>query len=208
MEEKRCWVQLERVEVVLKDTEQIQMRPGHMEESRPEEIGTPGDFGLKKVKQGHTKSSGRVKVKCDECGKFISKKCLLNHKKIVHRGEALFKCWVGDCGLKFSSNWSLSDHKRVDHGYPKLRCKVVGCGSEFLIRKELDNHGQRHQGKTECDECGKSMSSSHLSTHKKLVHRGEKPIYLSQLTKLSLSYVFISSKKVKGYFCLKTFSSI
>ena len=31
-------------------------------------------------------------------------------------------------------------------------------------------------------------------------------IYLSQLTKLSLSYVFISSKKVKGHFCLKPFS--
>ena len=29
--------------------------------------------------------------------------------------------------------------------------------------------------KVKCDECGKGMSPGHLSTHKKLVHKGEKP---------------------------------
>ena len=176
MEEKKCWVQLERVEVVLKNTvnvtEEAKMGPGHMEENKPGELET------KKAIQGPTESPRQSmnKVKCDECGKFLSsKKCLLMHRRTVHRGETPFKCWVGDCGKGFSNSRGLADHKRVNHGYPKLRCKVEGCGSEFLFQSASQNHGRTHEDKSECDECGKRMSKHHLSTHKKLVHRGVKP---------------------------------
>ena len=175
VEEKKCWVQLERVEVVLKNTEQVQIRSEHREETGSKKIGTPGGLGPKKAKQGPAESPDRDKVKCDECGKSLSKKCLLNHKKIVHRGEAPFKCWVEDCGLGFASSRGLADHKRVNHGHPKMRCKVEGCGSEFLFCREFENHGRSHESKSECEECGKIMYRHHLSTHKKLVHRGEKP---------------------------------
>ena len=175
VEEKKCLVQLERVAFVLKNTEQVQMRPGHMEEIRTKKIGTPGDLGPKKGKDGPTESPGRVQVKCDECGKYISKSGLLNHKRVVHRGEKPFKCTVGDCDKRFSEKIKLADHRRVTHGFPKLECKVDGCGSEFLLRSAADIHHRAHKIKAECDECGKSMSASHLSIHKKRVHGGNKP---------------------------------
>ena len=175
MEEKRCWVQLQQVEVALKNTEQVQMRPGHMEESRPKKVGPPGELRLKKARKHPNDALGRGKVKCDECGKSLSKSTLQRHKRVVHRGEVPYKCWVGDCGMEFANTSSLSNHKRLNHGYPKLRCKVEGCGSEFLIRSQFDYHRQTHKGKIECDECGKSIYSKNFSTHKKLVHKGEKP---------------------------------
>ena len=173
VEEQRCWVQLEQVEVVLKNTEQVQMRP--------KKIGTSGELGPKQAKEGPTESSGRDKVECDECGKSLSKACLLNHKRIVHRGETPYKCWVEDCGIGFASSSRLADHKRVNHGYPKMKCKVEGCGSEFLLRSEFHSHCQTHQGKIECDECGKSISPRYLSAHKKEVHRGEKPFACKEI---------------------------
>ena len=175
VEEKKCWVQLERVEVVLKNTEQIQMRPGNMEETRSKKTGTPGEFGPKKAKQDPTESRSMDKVKCDECGKYLSKACLMHHKRTVHRGEKPSKCWVEGCGIGFANSRALADHKRVNHGYPKLKCKVEGCGSEFLFQHASEAHSRTHESKSACDECGKRMSRHHLSTHKKLVHRGEKP---------------------------------
>ena len=154
-------VQLERVEVDPKDAEPAQLIPGHMEETRPKKVGPPCDFGLKKAG-----SSRKEKVKCDECGKSVSKRHLLNHKRIVHRGETPHKCLVEDCGMMFALPRGLSDHQRVSHGYPKLRCRVEGCGSEFLFRSKSDAHGRTHRAKTECDECGKMMYTSNLSTHK------------------------------------------
>ena len=117
VEEKKCWVQLECVEVVLKNTEQVHMSPGHMEEDRSKTDGAPGELRLKKAKQGTTELSGRDKVKCDECGKFVSKKHLPKHKRIVHRGETPHKCTVEDCRMRFALPRGLSDHQRVNHGY-------------------------------------------------------------------------------------------
>ena len=77
--------------------------------------------------------------------------------------------------MMFALPRGLSDHQRVSHGYPKLRCRVEGCGSEFLFRSKSDAHGRTHRAKTECDECGKIMYTSNLSTHKREVHKGEKP---------------------------------
>ena len=175
VEMKKCWVQLQRVQVVLKTNEQVQMSTGQMEDDRSKTYGAPGELGLKMAKKRPTELPGRVKVKCDECGKSVSKRHLQNHKRIVHRGETPFTCTVANCGMMFTLPHGVSDHKRVNHGYPKLKCKVVGCGAEFFIRYKFDNHCRTHESKCECDECGKSMTSSYLSTHKQLVHRGEKP---------------------------------
>jgi len=175
VEETKCWVQFERVDVALKNTEQVQIRPGHMEETRSKSDEAPAELGLKKAKQPPTEFLGRERVECDECGKSLSKDCLMKHKRVVHRGEAPYKCLVGGCGIRFANSHSLSDHKRVTHGHPKLKCRVKGCESEFLLRSEFNSHFRTHKIKTECDECGKSMSPRHLSTHKRLAHRGEKP---------------------------------
>ena len=75
-------VQLERVEVDPKDAEEVPMRPGHMKETRAKKIGSSGER--------RTEGWGRIKVKCDECDKSLSKACLLNHKRINHRGRGLY----------------------------------------------------------------------------------------------------------------------
>ena len=175
LKEKKCWVQLERVEVAMKNTEQVQTRPAHMEETRLKKVGPPGELELQKAKKHPNDALGRGKVKCDECGQSLSKNNLQRHRVVVHRGVAPYKCWVGDCGMRFASTSRLANHRRVNHGYPKLMCEVEGCGSEFLLRSQLHSHRKTHQGKTDCDECGKSIASSYLSTHMQLVHRGEKP---------------------------------
>ena len=144
VEKMRCWVQLEQVEVVLKDTEQAQISPRHMEETGPKKVGTLVDLGPKhkQARPQPTEGWGKEKVECDECGQYLSKERLLNHRRIAHRGETPFKCWVGDCGKILRSNRGLYDHKRVHHGFPKLKCKVDGCGSEFLRQHKFDKHRQ------------------------------------------------------------------
>ena len=169
-----CWAQLEQVNP--KDAEEVPMRPEHMEETGAKEIVSSGELGPSQTRLPPTEDWGMDKVKCDECGKSVSKKHLLNHKRVVHRGETPYKCLVEDCGVRFASTRRLSDHKRVNHGYPKLRCKVKGCDSEFLFRSQFDYHSRTHQSlKTECEECGESVTASYLSTHIKLVHRGGNP---------------------------------
>ena len=159
----KSWVQLEQVEVDLKNTEEVQRK-----------LASSTELGPKKAILRATERWGRDKVKCDECGKSVSKAHLRNHKRVVHRGEVLlFRCLVGDCGTRFVNNRALCDHKRVNHGYPKLKCKFEGCGSEFLLQHKFDTHRRTHEGKTECDECGNKMHPSYIVTHKKIVHRGE-----------------------------------
>ena len=175
VEMKKCWVQLQRVQVALKTNEQVQMSQGHMEETRSKADVASGEHGPKMAKQHATESLGKDKVKCEECGKSVSKRHLLNHKRIVHRGETPHKCLVEDCGMMFALPRGLSDHQRGSHGDPKLRCRVQGCGSEFLFRHDFHNHERTHESKSECDECGKNMAPRHLPTHIKIAHRGEKP---------------------------------
>jgi len=252
VEKMRCWVQLEQVEVVLKDTEQVQMSPGHMEETRPKKVGTLGELGPKhkqarpypteetpfkcwvgdcgkilsgnralydhkRVHHGYRKLKCKVegcgsefllqrkfdnhrqnhqgKTECDECGKYLSKECLLDHKRVVHRGEAPFKCLVEDCDKRFSAKMRLADHKRVTHGFPKLKCKVEGCSSEFLLRSESESHHRTHKIMIECDECGKKMSANHLTTHKKIVHKGEKPYKVCHIVGCDKNYLGTSKLK-------------
>jgi len=113
----------------------------------------------------------RDKVKCDECGLYLSKNCLLNHKRIVHRGEKPFCCKIDDCNERFHLAAKLGDHKRKEHNYPKLKCKAEGCESEFSLFNEYKRHQDTHQIMIECEECGKRLSQRYLREHKKLVHQ-------------------------------------
>jgi len=118
----------------------------------------------------------RDKVKCDECGKYLSKDGLLNHKRIVHRGEKPFCCKIDDCNERFHLDSKLGDHKRKKHNYPKLKCKAEGCESEFLVFNDLRRHEYSHQPMIKCDECGKSLNQYHLQQHKKYVHQKARPV--------------------------------
>merc|ERR1719370_630316 len=54
VEIKKCWVQLQRVQVVLKTNEQVQMSTGQMEDDRSKTYEAPGELGLKMAKKRPT----------------------------------------------------------------------------------------------------------------------------------------------------------
>ena len=177
MEKKLCSVQLQRVAVV-PNTEQAQMRQGHMEEARSKKTGgAPSELGPKEAEQQHpTKSQGRAKVKCDECGKRMSPSHLSTHKKLVHKGEKPYECRVTGCSERFSRSEGLGDHGRTAHGHPMLKCKVEDCGSDFSTVHDLRNHHVRvHYSKIECAQCGKIVRKHTLLNHMKFVHGKERP---------------------------------
>ena len=130
-------------------------------------------------KNGHKKklreSWGKEKVKCDECGKILSKAYLLDHRRNNHGGEKPFVCTVADCNQTFSRRFKLVDHKRLAHGYPKLKCKVKDCDSEFAVYNELRKHHTSHQSMVDCAECGKRVSQAYLFNHIRYVHKGIRP---------------------------------
>jgi len=178
MEIKLCSVHLQRVAVV-PNTEQVQMRPGHMEEARSMKVGgAPSELGPKEFEhQDPTKSQGRVKVKCDECGKGMCPSHLSRHKKLVHMGEKPYECRVTGCSERFSRSEGLGDHGRTAHGHPMLKCKVEDCGLEFSAVRDLRSHHIRaHYLEVECTQCGKIVKKHTLLNHMKFVHRGERPV--------------------------------
>jgi len=177
MENKFCSVQLQRVAVV-PNTGQVQMRPGHIEETRSKKIGgARGEIGAKEAEQHSTKSQSRVKVKCDECGKEMRPSHLSRHKKLVHMGEKPYECRVNGCSERFSRSEGLGDHGRTAHGHPMLKCKVEDCGLEFSAVRDLRSHHIRaHYLEVECTQCGKIVKKHTMLYHMKFVHRGERPV--------------------------------
>jgi len=115
------------------------------------------------------------KVNCDECGKYLSKTTLLTHKRIMHRGEKPFCCKINDCNERFHLESKLGDHKRKEHDHPKLKCKAEGCKLEFLVFNEFRRHQNTHQTMIECEECGKRLIQKNLQEHMKFVHQKAKP---------------------------------
>ena len=134
----------------------------------------------------------RDKVKCDECGMYLSKNCLLNHQRIVHRGEKPFYCKIDDCNERFHLDAKLGDHKRKEHNYPKLKCKAEGCESEFLVFNEYRRHQYTHQIMIECEECGKKISRRRLREHKQLVHQKVKPVVECEMAECGKKFSFKS----------------
>lgn len=162
------------------DAENCRSQPVQLKtESRDNETAGLQNFD-KEDKKGRAHPCGprsRDKVKCDECGMYLSKSCLLNHKRIAHRGEKPFCCKIDDCNERFHLESKLGDHKRKDHDCPKLKCKADGCESEFLVYNEFRRHQYTHQSQTmvECEECGKRLYLKSLWHHKKIVHQKMNP---------------------------------
>jgi len=114
------------------------------------------------------------KVKCDKCGKDIDRKSLVFHEHAVHREDAYaYKCKETGCGQRYYNLLELWDHRRVAHGFPKKRCNVEGCGTAFLLYSEYVRHCGTHSNKVECDECGKMLSPSYITEHKRRMHKRE-----------------------------------
>ena len=196
---KNGWFQLGQVKTESKDDEQARTRNiGVPDECAWEEechshLAVPQTLSRVKVKcdecgkylskkglLNHKRAVHRgekpAKVKCDECGRYLSKTCLLTHKRIMHRGEKPFCCKINDCNERFYLEAKLGDHKRKEHDHPKLKCKAEGCESEFLVFNEFKRHQNTHQTMVECEECGKKLIQKNLSEHKKFVHQKEKPV--------------------------------
>ena len=131
-----------------------------------------GPQNVDKKLHAHRVGQSGVKVKCDECGKYLSSiKCLFKHKRIAHRGEKPFCCKIDDCNERFHLQSKLADHKRKQHDYPNLKCKAEGCELEFSVYNEYKRHEETHQATVECEVCGKRLSRRYLREHKQQVHQ-------------------------------------
>jgi len=151
---------------------QFQLGQQKTESMDAEQAGPQNLDTQDKKPHSHRVGQSGVKVKCDECGKYLSSiKCLLKHKRIVHRGEKLFCCKIDDCNERFHLQSKLADHKRKQHDYPNLKCKAEGCESEFSVYNEYKRHEETHQAMVECEECGKRLSRRYLREHKQQVHQ-------------------------------------
>jgi len=190
-EAKNGWFQLGQVKTESKDDEQAGSQNSVWDEERHSHLPVPqsrvkvkcdecGKYlskeGLLKHKRAVHRGEKPDKVKCDECGKYFSKAGLLTHKRIMHRGEKPFCCKINDCNERFYLRAKLGDHKRKEHDHPKLKCKAEGCESEFLVFNEFKRHQSTHQTMIECEECGKRLIQRNLPEHKKFVHQKTKPV--------------------------------
>ena len=171
-----CWFQLGQLKTESGDNEGAGIR----------NVDTPDE---KPHSHPHVPQS-RDKVKCDECGKYLSKYALLNHKRIVHRGEKPFCCKIDDCKERFHLHSKLGDHKRKEHDYPKLKCKAEGCESEFSVYNEYKRHEDTHRAMVECEECGKSLTD--LLQHKKIVHQKARTVLQCEMADCSKKFNSIS----------------
>ncbi|XP_072843566.2 zinc finger protein 202 isoform X2 [Pogona vitticeps] len=91
------------------------------------------------------------KVKCEVCGKSISKPHMSIHKQI-HTGEKPYEC--SSCGKGFRRREYLKAHQSVHTEEKAYKC--VECGKDFKYKKNMTLHQKLHTWKKlwESSECG------------------------------------------------------
>ena len=77
------------------------------------------------IQRNHNNKS-QERVKCDECGKQIKKKCMEKHKQIVHTTQRKHPC--NDCEYKAGSKYNL-----------KLHVNKMHLGNKFLQKEKCAN---------------------------------------------------------------------
>ena len=132
-ETKKCLVQLEQTELEVGSGDNKEAGP----EKSHEQCEPALEVGHTEAKTHAAKHQGKDKVKCDECGKYVSKKFLMIHKSSLHKVQKPIECKVNGCEQRFSTWVRLSDHKRATHDFPKVKCNVEGCGAEFLVLQAI-----------------------------------------------------------------------
>jgi len=170
-ETNKCLVQLEQTELEVGSVDIEEAGPGKSERGEP-----ALDVGHTEAKTHAAKHQGKDKVKCDECGKYVSKRFLMIHKSSLHKGQKPIECKVNGCEERFSTPMRLADHKRATHDFAKLKCNVEGCGAEFLVLQELKNH-KRNNHKIACkvESCEKRFRDEfYLMDHMRAVHNYSK----------------------------------
>ena len=109
---------------------------------------------------------GSNKVECEQCGKRITKRHLLHHKRTVHNYVTV-KC--GHCGKQVRKHYLMQHIQDVHKPKPKPKCDV--CQKEISM-SNLARHRKTHKPKPKCDVCQKEISLSNLARHRK-THRKE-----------------------------------
>ena len=171
-ETKKCLVQLKQTELEVGSGDNKEAGP----EKSHEQCEPALEVGHTEAKTHAAEHQGKDKVKCDECGKYVSKKFLMIHKSSLHKVQKPIECKVNGCEQRFSTYVRLADHKRATHDFAKLKCNVEGCGAEFLVLQELKNH-KRNNHKIACkvESCEKRFRDEfYLMDHMRAVHNYSK----------------------------------
>ena len=150
---------------------------GKIEQARIETsgtIGTQGEcvLGSKPKVRRQQQPRSKEKVECDECGKYLSRRSLLEHKKAVHRGEKKLRrgksCRVkvkcDECGKYLSEMKALLNHKSLVHrGENPISCKVNDCLKRLSSDSKLGDHMRKEHGfpklKCKIEGCESEFSS-------------------------------------------------
>lgn len=121
------------------------------------------------------KNVGEAKLKCDICGRLISKPNFSAHQRF-HTAQK-FEC--DTCGAKLVSKRSL--HRHILEVHQKFgRKECPHCFKTFSEGTGFKRHMARHSedGFVSCDICGKSINKYLLTYHRK-IH--DAPIFNCQL---------------------------
>jgi len=148
---------------------------------------------------------GSDKVKCEQCGKRMMKKCLLKHKRRVHNYVTV-KC--GQCGKQMKAH-CLKQHIQGVHNYVTVKCGQ--CGKQVKTHSLKQHIQEAHNYVTvKCGQCGKQVKKHFLKKHIQDAHNPK--VKCSQCGKqvkkrqLRQHIQDAHNPKVKCSFCGKVYS--
>lgn len=155
---------------------------------------------------------GKVRYKCQECGKSFTRSSHLTDHVRVHTGERPFGC--DRCWQTFARVSSLRLHARIHTGEKPFPCDQ--CPKTFLRSTSLIEHLRIHTGERpfQCDKCHKSFTrASALGLHRRM-HAQEKPFkcdrcqrtFVQSSSLIEHKRVHTGEKPYKCTVCGKTFT--
>ena len=140
------------------------------------------NFSMEVDYQTHVKlvHEGMKPYKCTLCDlSFNMKAHRKTHLERIHEKKKSYLC--DDCGYGALNRSELKRHVDTIHkGLKPHICSICGVG--FGIKNDLKTHIKRHTGNKDhlCHYCDyKSVDSSSLSQHIKMVHEKERPFVCS-----------------------------
>ena len=112
--------------------------------------------------------TGKTPYACNYCEEQCNMSCKV--KRLCNKQHSsvplpLFVCKF--CGKEYKKESSKLEHADTYSGEPVNKCDI--CHQTFNTETAFRHHLNIHEGKNECEECGKSfVSPRNLDIHKKV----------------------------------------